>query len=267
MPAPRIDVDAVTALVRQVAADVVLPRHRQLLEGDVQEKSPGELVTVADREAEALLTDGLSALLPGVPVVGEEATAADPSVYDRLRDAGAVWLVDPLDGTSNFVAGSPDFAVMVALVVAGRTVAGWVHQPLADRTWVAERGAGAFRDGERLRLTARTGPLRGAVLTRVLPQDLRDRLQDRAAELGEVGPGRLCAGVDYPLVAEGAQDFVLFWRTLAWDHAPGALLVEEAGGKVGRLDGEPYLPTSSRPGLLVAADDQVYSRVRSALAS
>ena len=81
------------------------------------------------------------------------------------------------------------------------------------------------------------------------------------AGMHEVDAGHTCAGVDYPLVAEGDRDFVLFWRTLAWDHAPGALVVRESGGVVAHLDGVPYTPARQREGLLVAADRATHTRV------
>ena len=235
--------DRVTELLREVGREVVLPMHRRLAEGDVEEKSPGELVTVVDKEAERRITAALDGL-----VIGEEAVADDPSLLDALPEADRCWLVDPLDGTHNFVEGTDDFAVMVALVERGETVASWIHRPVEDVTFTATRGGGAFRDGVPLRLPQpETG--RAEALTRYLPEDLRAR----ALSWG-VGPGHRCAGVDHPLVATGQRDWVLFWRTLPWDHAPGALLVTEAGGAAHHLDGTAYRPGTSRTGLVVARD-------------
>lgn len=115
-----VDVDEVATLIHEVAVSAVLPRWRALADGDVEEKSPGEVVTSVDRAAEALLTERLLAILPDALVIGEEATAADPSLLDAVEEAPLLWLVDPLDGTQNFVNGSADFAVMVALVQTAR---------------------------------------------------------------------------------------------------------------------------------------------------
>lgn len=263
-----MDLDAVTALIEDVAASTVLPRWRSLTDGEVDEKGPGDLVTIADREAEELLTRGLSALLPGVPVVGEEATAADPSLPDLLGSAAAAWLVDPVDGTGNFVAGSPDFAVMVALVRDGEAVASWIHRPTEGTTYVAERGSGAFRDGVRLHrppAAPELAGLTGAALQRHLPEEHRSRVADATPRFGHLGPGIVCAGVEYALLCEGAQDFVLFWRTMPWDHAPGSLLLREAGGAVVHLDGAAYRVGTPRTGLLSAADPWTAERVLAAL--
>jgi len=84
-------------------------------------------------------------------------------------------------------------------------------------------------------------------------------------EVSSLGPGRVCAGVDYPLTAEGEQDFVLFWRTLPWDHAPGALLVTEAGGVVAHTDGASYRPGIAREGLIAASSTAAHAAVAGAL--
>lgn len=264
-----LDVDAVTALVEEVAAAVVTPRFRALREGDVHAKGTGDdLVTIADHEAEVLLAAGLSRLLPGVPVVGEEDVAAHPEVLRLLVDAPLAWVVDPLDGTRGFVAGSPDHAVMVGLVEHGTAVAGWIHQPEHGVTFVAERGAGAFVGGARLSRptpTTALAELRGGVATRYLPVGVLAAVADAGFGPGlQRSPG-MWSGLWYPKVATGDQDFVLFWRTWPWDHTPGAVLVREVGGVSRRLDGTDYRAGTEGTGLLVAADDATWHRVRAAL--
>lgn len=260
--------EAVGQLMRETAAAVILPRFGALAAGEVHEKSPGEVVTVADREAETLLASGLAALLPGAAVVGEEAASADPRLLEALGGDGPVWLVDPLDGTANFEAGDPRFAVMVALIVDGETVASWMLDPLRDCFAVAERSAGATIDGVPVRAPTDVPPLaalKGAVLTRFLPPDLRAEVAARGTRLGRILPGMRCAGTEYPAIAAGTQHFALFWRALAWDHAPGVLFLTEAGGHAARLDGAPYRPADPRPGLLVAQNEGVWEAVREVL--
>lgn len=262
------DLAAVADLVRRVAAEIVTPRFRALTAGDVSEKSPGELVTVVDREAEAALTDGLRALTPDAAIVGEEAACADPTLLGALAGGGLVWLVDPLDGTAGFASGSVDHAVMVALVDAGSTVAAVIYQPQHDRTYVAELGSGAYENGVRL---VRSPPasdlaeLRGGVMRRFLDAETSAAIERNAHRFADLTPGSGCAGVEYPLIATGRRDFLLFWRTLPWDHAAGALIVGEAGGVARRLDGSIYRPGVSGVGLLVAADAATWDNVSSGL--
>lgn len=248
----------------EVSAEAIEVRFEALTGDEVMVKEPGEVVTVADEEAERLLTNRLTGLI-AAPVVGEEACARRPDLIEALSSERA-WLVDPLDGTANFVAGSPDWAVMVALVERGEAVASWIWQPLTRRMYVAERGAGAELNGATLAVPPVT-PLRprGAVLRRFLDVETLSRVDDPTVlqNLGRVGPGRYCAGVEYPLLIDGAQDFVLFWRTLPWDHVPGVLLLEEAGGVAARPDGSGLgVGTHRGRGLLAASDRATWERVR-----
>ncbi|MEX0913632.1 MAG: inositol monophosphatase family protein, partial [Demequina sp.] len=123
-----MDMTAVATAMRDVSDAEIRPRFRALADGDIHLKGPGDFVTEADLAAERELTTRLQAIRD-IPVVGEEATAADPSLPDRLADQPAAWVVDPVDGTANFVKGSPTYAVMVALVEHGESVAGWILHP------------------------------------------------------------------------------------------------------------------------------------------
>lgn len=257
-------IDEVAALMRTTAGSAILPLFRHLAASDIEEKAPGDVVTVADRRAEELLATGLIELLPGSTVVGEEAVATDSALLRRLAGAGPVWLVDPLDGTANFAAGHGPFAVMVALLADGVARTGWILDLITDQLAVAEAGAGAYLDGVRINTDSGSPPLsglRGNVRSRYLPPDVREAVDRRAGLLGEALPGTGCAGREYPDVISGVQDFALFWRTLPWDHAAGVLFAHEAGGVARRLDGRPYLLTDPRPGLLVARNGDVWREV------
>ncbi len=256
-------IDRVGQLLREVAATAVMPRFASLLPHQTMMKSANEPVTIADREAETLIASALSAIIPGSRVVGEEACSADATLLEGLSE-GTVWIVDPIDGTANFAAGRGPFAMMVALLRHGETVGSWIYDPQHDRLAVAERGAGAWIGGERL--TARpasdsASQWHGIVSRAFVPEDGLDRIDRVCAFVGRAEATARCAGFEYPLVANGHRQFALYWRTLVWDHAPGALLVSEAGGSVVHLDGSPYSPVIARSGLLVAQDPSVAARL------
>ena len=207
--ADHLDTDAVLDLLREVSARVVEPRFGRLADGEVTSKRrPGDLVTVADREAEQELTAALTARCPGALMVGEEAVAAEPRLLRGLPTAEHAFTVDPVDGTRHFVAGSPDHAMMLAELRRGETVRAWIWQPQHRRAYVAERGAGAWCDGQRLAARPRSGAPRWT---------------------------GTCCGVDYPRLATGAADVAAYLKTKPWDHLPGGLLLREAGGRVRRL--------------------------------
>ena len=266
-----VEMEAVSDLLQRAMAETIVPRFRQLAAGEIEEKSPGEVVTIADREAEAIISVGLRDLLPDAPVIGEEAVADDPSLLEALHTAEVAWLVDPLDGTSNFIAGSPNWGSEIALVRYGETVACWMLR--SDGVlFTAERGSGAYRDGQRLTVLEAVNEspvpeeLRGAVLTRFLTDDERTWMHPGLARIGEVTSGFKCTVFEYPAIIAGEEDFALFQRLLPWDHAPGTLLLTEAGGVVAHPDGSPFRPDhANRRGLLLARNASTWTTIRDLL--
>ena len=259
-----IEHDKVVELMREAAAREIMPLWRNLEQHHVMEKGVGDVVTAADQACEAFLADELTALIPGSLLVGEESYAADPGVLGALKSDRPVWVVDPLDGTRNFARHEPPIAVMVCLVQANQTLASWILDPLEDTVLSAERGAGAWLEGQRLQVPSAEKPvnqMNGAVMVRYLPEDLRDyalSMRDRLG--GAVGTG--CAGHDYRLLATGQVDFLFYYRTLVWDHAPGVLIIEEAGGWARRYDGQRYLPDSDALGLICSNSSVGWQKVR-----
>lgn len=260
-------IDQVSILLRQVASSTIMPRFRRLIRSEIEEKEPGDIVTIADREAEAISAPQLAALLLGSRVVGEEAAALNPSLMSDI-DIGSIWLVDPLDGTANFAAGRTPFALMIALLSKGEIVAAWMLDPLVDTLAVAERGSGAWLGDERVHARSGSpGPsaLRGAVFTRFMPPDVAEAIVPRLSMIGEALPGYMCCGAEYPAIAAGEEDFALFWRTQPWDHAPGALFLTEAGGRVARPNGDKYHLENKLGGLLAARCHDVWNDAQAAL--
>lgn len=256
-------------ILRSTASAVVMPRYGDLANSDTEMKAPGEPVTIADREAEALITSALISLLPGSRVIGEEACATNPGLLQHLDD-GQAWLLDPIDGTANFAAGKTPFAMMVALLRQGETVASWILDPVTNSLAVAERGSGAWIDGHRLGQSTNRpalAQLRGIVSNAFCPSDQQPSVKSLCRQIEQVFATARCAGHEYPLVALQRRDFALYWRTLPWDHAPGALLLKEAGGSVTYLDGSDYSPSLSRTGLLLAINERVCGDVLDALKS
>jgi fructose-1,6-bisphosphatase/inositol monophosphatase family enzyme len=266
-----VDIDAVSQIVKEATATSIVPYFQSLGDDQIDEKSPGETVTIADREAEEFITSRLADLLPGVPVVGEEAVEDKPDLLDALRTEPLAWLVDPLDGTSNFARGEPHWATLVALVRNGETVASWSYRHGDQGMYVAELGEGAWRCGKRLSTdTSHTAlaDLRGAVLTRFLTPEEREQIMPKLDRFAQVTAGFSCAGYEYPALIEGDQEFALFQRLKPWDHAAGCLLLTEAGGVAQHPDGIPFRPDhANRRGLLLATSPDVWGAVRELLYS
>lgn len=255
----------VADLIREVAATELLPRFRNLSEDEVRQKRPGDLVTVADVASEQRIASGLAKILPGVPVVGEEAVEADAGLLDLIgRPGERCWIVDPLDGTSNFAAGKATFAIIVALVEDGRTVGGWILDVPNGRLAVALAGQGVTLDGKVVVGAPGGGSPSGFVGYKIRKAVECQLPAVRRRGLGPVSTLR-CAGVEYLEILAGRAAFSIYRRTKPWDHAAGALMLAEAGGGAVRFDGDDYAPAqASDAGIIGAPSRQALVEVRAA---
>ncbi len=266
----KLDISSVTNLIHTVAAEEVVSRFERLARGEVTEKGPGDLVTIADLQAERRLTEELTRLLPGSVAIGEEAAAADPAILGLLAQPAPVWIIDPVDGTMNFSEGRRHFGTMVALVRGERIEAAWIHDPLGGETAVAEAGAGAWIGDRRLQVARAERPedLRGALLAGQFgDRELGARIQSRRHKVGAVKSLRSAAH-EYLRLARGEIHYALFTKLMPWDHAAGVLIHREAGGYSSYLDGAPYRPSAiTKTALLLAPDLGCWRRLETALLS
>ncbi len=250
--------EPVVALMRDVARDIVMPRYRNLSADDISEKAADDFVTIADRESEIRLAEGLAAILPEAGIIGEEACAADPAILDRAGE-GLNWIVDPIDGTGNFAAGKPPFGIMIALADSGTTLAGWILDPLTGRLCHAILGAGSHIDGEQVRARESGADLPIAALAvYFMTEEERADIRRRSTDRFTLVDIPRCAAEQYPRLALGQNDVSVFARTLPWDHAAGTLFLNEAGGLCQRLDGSPYRVGDTRRGLLGASSPRLW---------
>ncbi|WP_307722956.1 inositol monophosphatase family protein [Gandjariella thermophila] len=255
------DLRAVSARVATEAAELVRTR-RVTGVGDVDTKSSEtDVVTETDRAAERLVRDRLAELRPGEPVLGEEEGGGDDSA-----GAGLCWVVDPIDGTVNFLYGFPWYAVSVAAQVDGVSVAGAVVEPPSGRVWTAARGLGAELDGRPLRASAATRLETALVATGFGYQAARRQRQAaavaellfRVRDIRRAG----AASLDLCAVAAGWLDGYVEQGLHRWDWAAGALIAEEAGAVV-RLPGTD--PEGIGAHTLMAAAPGVATELRTAL--
>ena len=262
-----IDHDKIAGILREAAAEEILPLWQNLQDHQIEQKSPGDMVTAADRACEERLAKALPALLPGSRLLGEESVHRDNSLMKLLDSPDPIWVVDPLDGTGNFAAGEGPIAVMACLIRQGQTLGAWILDPVEDTLLQAEVGAGAQLDSTPLSLTPFTGEMhdiQGALATGYLPEHLKPRAISGAKSLGPTRASG-CAGYDYRALVRGDYQFVFYYRTLIWDHAPGVLIASEAGAHTGRYNDSEYKPTDKLSGLICAADANTWATVRDLL--
>ena len=222
------DSQKVIKIIHEVAETLIIPRFRQLRVHEIEEKSPGDFVTIVDLEAESYLKESLTTLVPSTLVVGEEEVEATPKALERLKGDIPVWVLDPLDGTRNFAHGRSPFTVIVAYCQGRETLMGWIHDPLTGETIWASKGKGCWTGNKRLKL--QTPPLlkdmRGS-LSKNFAERIRT-IQDGPQSIRRLG----CVGRDYIDLALGNIDFARYSYCLKpWDHAAGVLLHSEAGGQ------------------------------------
>jgi myo-inositol-1(or 4)-monophosphatase len=225
---------AVAMTAAQKGGEVLRTFFRTLDPAQVTEKAHNDFVSAADRASEEAITSYLAEKTPGLGMLAEEGGAHG--------GGGTRWVVDPLDGTANFVRSFPHFAVSVALVANGRVEVGAICDPMRDELYSAARGTGAWCNGRRLRVTGRAG-LGGALLTTGFPFRVHRLLDtylkvfhDVFLEVAAIRrPG--AAALDLAHTAAGIFDGFFEFCLSPWDVAAGALLVREAGGLVTNLDG------------------------------
>ena len=221
----------------------------------VSTKGPGDFVTRADRQAEETIREDLMEARPSYGFLGEEG--AEIAGEDPTRR----WVVDPLDGTTNFLHGLPHWAVSIALEHKGKIVAGVVYDPVKDEMFYAEKGQGAFMNESRIRVSARHRMV-DSIFATGMPwagrTDLPDTLQDLARILPATSGVRRFGAASLDLAYVAAGRYEGFWerRLQPWDIAAGIIIVQEAGGLL-----EPINPEGDalQDGALLCANEAIFS--------
>lgn len=221
------------------AGAVIMDHYRR--DFGVKTKADASPVTAADEASEAVILEGLARLTPGLPVVAEEKVAAG-NIPDL--DAGPFWLVDPLDGTKEFISKNGEFTVNIALVSSEGPILGVVLAPARERAWWGAKDLGAnVRDADGKVAPIKVRPTPAGGLTAVVSRSHSDA--DTEAFLDKTGVvERISAGssLKFCLVAEGKADlYPRFGPTMEWDVAAGHAVLLAAGGRVTMLDGGPFL--------------------------
>jgi len=226
----------VAADAARAGGEILESYWRSLPRGAISEKKKNDFVTRADKESEEVIAARIRERFPRDGFLGEEGGRRGGG------DEARIWIVDPLDGTTNFIAGFPFWSVSVAAREKGEIVAGVVWDPLRAELYAAERGGGAFRNGERLRVTEQPN-LDGAFLATGFPFRSKERIDLylalfralflRARAIRRAGS----AALDLANVAAGVFDGFFEFKLSIWDIAAGSLLIEEAGGRVTDFDG------------------------------
>jgi myo-inositol-1(or 4)-monophosphatase len=238
----------------RAAGEVLLARYGRRAEGLARKSSVTDPVSDADREAEEVIRELLAAERPGDGLIAEEGSR-------REAESGRRWVVDPLDGTVNYLYGFPAWCVSVALADEDGGAVGVVHDPVRGETFGAERGAGSRLNGEPVRVRERADLSRALVATgfgydperRAMQAEVIRRVLPRVRDIRRAG----AAALDLAWLAAGRLDGYYERGLSPWDWAAGRLLVVESGGEVAELPGEPPGLVAANPELLPALAELV----------
>lgn len=264
-----IDPAKVETLIAEIVEEEIMSRFGALAESDIDTKSgPQDYVTAADHAAEARLQKALLELYPGAVFIGEEGVAAEPDIVNHLdQEEGAFWIVDPLDGTRNFVQGRREFGTIVALIENGEIRQGWIYA-IPDHSFaIASKGDGVTWQGERLRPIIKSArALNGYRAVGRLSEPWKSKMIGPLKKLYETETIR-CSAYGYINLVRGQKDFGLYARCSPWDHAAGILMLRENGGRAAYVDnGAEYAPrlTEGRP-LLVTSREPDWALISNTL--
>jgi myo-inositol-1(or 4)-monophosphatase len=238
------------------AGDIQIARRESGF--SVSKKGEIDLVTEVDLECERLCRAVIAERFPDHDVLAEEGTSVSPSRGSRHR-----WVFDPVDGTTNYAHGLPIFCASLGLEIDGRVQVGAIYDPTRKELFTAERGHGAFLNGARLQVSDTTR-LGDALLVTGFPYDVHKQTGDLvamfAAFLGRARAVRRLGSAALDLCYVAAGRFEAFWEQhlKPWDVAAGALIVEEAGGRITGMDGTPFDPAAAH---LVASNGHVHDQM------
>jgi 3'(2'), 5'-bisphosphate nucleotidase len=243
------DILAVLRLIAERAGKVILAYYVEGEEIEVRSKDDASPVTEADEAAETFILGALNTLTPDIPVVAEEAMAAGE---EPVIDGNRFWLVDPLDGTKEFISRNGEFTVNIALIEDGQPVAGVVHAPAMAMTWAgvcgedeegnktSGRAVFAETDQPLMDIRARAIPAEGAVVVASRRHGQGQELDDFLAKYKVADKVSAGSSLKFCLVATGRADlYPRFGRTMEWDTAAGHAVLLAAGGQVYTLEDEP----------------------------
>ncbi len=268
-----INFKKVEDIIREVAETEILPHFRHLEKDDISYKIGDDPVTIADKTAEIALSNHLLDLLPGSKVVGEEAFAVNRDISNHFLTESHVWIIDPIDGTRNFIAGKPIYGVIVALMERNQTIAGWLYDPTSKEFITAEKGSGAYYNNHKLRVLS-PEPLekmRGS-LGYSLTNALRKINLPSDSPKPILCEPMMCACHEYARITANEPHFSrpdcswhfrsILMHCTPWDDAAGILIHQEAGGYTAHWNNEPFRPSDFDRGFLSAPDETSWHAIR-----
>ncbi len=250
-------------LIRNVGDGCIYPYFNNLREADVSFKdSKSDPVSVADKEAEGLLQKGLLSILPNSLFIGEELFEEKPETLDHLNQPDfPVWVVDPIDGTNNFVSGRQGFGIMVCLVFAGKIYSSWFYEICTKKMTIFHDGSCITVNGKSLELSRHCKkPFTGKIGRKLYLYPEIQNIKVKSPDI-KIDIATQPSIITYHQVLTGDLDFLIFKITYPWDHLPGIALLSENESVFSRWNGDPFQFSDLHEGLVVARNQEIMDLV------
>lgn len=260
-----IDIEETRQYIKEAAERFIRPRYKKLQQNEIETKeNKYDFVTAADKESEIFLSEYFEKKYPGCSIIGEEAAAAGKIDVPKTVSSkdGIIWIMDPVDGTYNFVHGDDHFAVMVACIVNGELLHSWIYDVVKDRFAYAEKGAGAWLGDERINVSkpSNISDVKAFIGSTWFTEDERAVIEEANRHFaGSIS--FKCAAHEYMKIAKGEYHFAMYAFDKPWDHLPGTLLLREAGGEVFYEDGSLYQNNVSDQKVIAVSNEELFENV------
>lgn len=251
-------------LIKDVGDNCIFSYFQNLKNADVAFKeSHNDPVTVADQKAEQLLKIGLLELLPNSLFVGEETYAENKNLLNFLRQSEKpVWIVDPIDGTDNFIAGRTGFGIMACLVERGKIVGSWLYEVTSKRMTAYYAPNEIWENGQTFKMKPSSGlPYKGLIGKKLHRFPEVQKLKEESADI-LIDPALEPSIVSYREMLLGKIDFLVFKVTYPWDHLPGIAFLQSCGAQVRRWNGEPFEFSDTHEGLIISRNEEIMNIVQ-----
>ncbi len=262
-----IDIQKISTMLIEHCNEYIMPLYKNLNEAQIHKKGKNnDIVTDADENMERQLSLNLTQYLKNSQILGEETYAKSPETAENLKSDNYIWVIDPLDGTRNFINGKKEFCSMLALVKNAEVQAAWIYTPLQEQMIMAEKNCeltdqnGSVIDLKKVE-TIETENMVGQINFGMVGESRRANLQHLAERHYKNLDKVFCVGYDFSGLCLNQRHFSAYRYLWWWDHIPGVFLLQQAGGSIKQVGGEDYSAIKPARNLIVAVNGSVSQEI------
>ena len=258
-----IDLKEVEQIIVQANEQCILPKFRNLLDNEIERKSNKsyDVVTVADKEAEIFIKEKILEKDHNALFIGEESSHKNPEEIRLLTQDKPVWIIDPIDGTTNYSNGIEKFGTIISCVKNNETIYGCIYNPITETLITAEKGSGCWCKGKKIKLDSTILPKESLAIMSLqfFKKDQAEVIANRASNFLNWKNNFGSVAIDYQACVLKKAQIAVFNYIRVWDHAAGILIHHEAGGYSAKFDGSQYQPIDENGGLILAPSRDIWN--------